>query len=170
MAAGDIVGTIVQVVPPAADAATPDIRAGGSTPAENVPCWDFDAIAIEYLDFLCFLHNYDDGGLTVETIVSASSATSGVMVMEAAIRRFNDDGEDIDAAHTYVYNRVEITAPSASGETVTGEIDFIDGSEMDSLAEGEWFVLRIRRDATGGDDIMAGDAELIMPVIKEKAA
>jgi hypothetical protein len=47
MASGDLVVKIIAILPPAANAATPDIRPGGSTPAENFQVYDFDAGTIE---------------------------------------------------------------------------------------------------------------------------
>jgi hypothetical protein len=97
----------------------------------------------------------------------ASSATSGVCRWGAAIRRLNDDAEDLDSAHTYDYNDTDDTAASASGELSYPTIAFTDGADMDSLADGETFILRVRRNASHANDTMTGDAELLMPVGKE---
>lgn len=167
MASGDIVGQVIDVRPPAATFATPDIRAGGSTPAENLPVWDFDAATDEYLDFLCVLNGYDGGGLTVTLASMASSATSGNVIAGVAIRRIADDAEDVDTAHTYDFNTATIAAASASGEFTYDDITFSHGADMDSLADGEWFILRIFRDADNASDTMAGDWELAGLVIKE---
>ena len=167
MASGDVVGQIIDVQPPAASYATPDIRAGGSTPAENVPVWDFDAASDEYLDFYCVLNGYDGGGLTVSLKTMASSATSGNAIMAAAIRRVADDAEDVDGSHSYAFNTVTIAAPSASGEASYDDVTFTDGADMDSLADGELFILRILRDADDVGDTMAGDLELVGLTIKE---
>jgi len=168
MASGNVVGLIYDVVPPATSYATPDTRAGGSSPAEAEAVWDFDDSAIEYLDFLCYLSPaYSGGGLTIVLPWKATSATSGAVVWGAAIRANPDDAEDIDAAHTYDYNTVTDTCASASGETSYPTITFTSGADMDSLAAGETFILRIKRDATNGSDTMTGDAELMLPIIKE---
>lgn len=167
MASGDVVGIIHALMPPAANGATPDNRAGGSTPAENVPVWDFDAASDEHLDYYGVLEGYDGGGLTVKLKWAASSATGGSTVWDAAIRRIADDAEDIDGAHTYVFNSVTATAPSAAGELGYDTITFTDGADMDSLADGEAFILRIRRDADNGSDNMTGDAELFSVTVTE---
>lgn len=162
MASGDVVGLIGRIVPPATSYATPDARPGGSSPAESFPVWDFDDTTAEYLDFYCVLSpNYSGGGLTIVTPWSATSATSGSVVWRAAIRRIADDAEDVDTAQTYDYNQASAdTAPSASGETSMPTITFTDGADMDSLAAGEPFVLRIGRLPTDAGDTMTGDAEL----------
>src|SRR3990167_11206015 len=127
MATAEPVVKVLRILPPATTYAQPDIRAGGSTPAENVMVWDFDASTIEYLDFLCRLEGYDGGGLTFTLPWSATSATSGAARWGAAIRRIQDDAEDIDAAHTYDYNDVDDTAASVSGELSYPTIAFTDG-------------------------------------------
>ena len=166
MASGEVVVQVIKVLPPGANYATLDVREGGSTPAEEVVVYDFDDTTIEYLDFLCYLAGYDGGGLTFTLPWSATSATSGTIQLEAAIRALPDDAEDIDAAHTYLFNFVVDTAPSASGEIVYPVIIFTDGADMDSWADGELAIVRVRRN-TGGTDTMTGDAELWTPVGKE---
>ena len=160
MASSDAVVQIIRIMPPGSSPATPDIRAGGSTPAEGVMVWDFDADAIEYLDFLAKLQGYDGNGLTFTLPWSASAATSGVCRWGIGIRAIPDDAEDIDVAHVYDYNDVNDTAPSASGEVSYPTIAFTDGVDMDSWAEGQLAIVRVRRNATHGDDTMTGDAEL----------
>ena len=161
MATGNIVGIIGDIVQPAATYATFDVRAGGSTPAENVPVYDFDDTTIEYLDLYCRLEGYGGGGLTITFDWSATSATSNNVVWGAAIRRIQDDAEDVDTSQTYDYNDgTADTAASASGERSRQTITFTDGADMDSLADGESFILRIRRNASSGSDTMTGDAEL----------
>lgn len=156
-------------VGPASSYATHDTRSGGSTPNEIIPVLDFDASSIEYADFLLRLpSNYAGGGLTLSLEWMATSATSNAVVWGAAIRRIQDDAEDLDTSQTYDFNDATAdTAPSASGETSKASITFTDGADMDSLAAGESFILRIRRNATSGSDNMTGDAELVNITITE---
>lgn len=161
MASGDAVVQIQQIMPPGTTYATFDVRVGGSTPAENIPVHDFDAGASEYLDFLCKLEGYAGGGLTFTIVWGASTATSGDVRWAIAVRRIADDAEDVDSSHTYVFNEVTDTAPSASGEYTYVTIAFTNGADMDSWAEGEMAIVRIYRDHDHGDDDMTGDAELL---------
>lgn len=160
MASGKVVVQILDVMPPAANFAPSNVRAGGSTPAERVLVWQFDAATIEYLDFKCVLQGYDGGGLTFTLPWSAASATSNACRWGIGIRRVQDDAEDIDTAHTYDYNDADDTAPSASGEISYPTIAFTDGADMDSWAEGEVAIVRVRRNASHENDNMIGDAEL----------
>lgn len=154
-------------MPPGASFATIDTRAGGSAPAEALVVHDFDAAAIEYLDFLCQLKGYGGGGLTLTLPWAATSATTGTVRWGAAIRRLQDDAEDIDAAHTYDFNSVDDVAPTLSGEIVYPTVAFTHGADMDSWADGELAIVRVRREADHVNDDMVGDSELLGLVGRE---
>lgn len=160
MASGKVVVQVLEVMPPAANFAPQNVRAGGSTPAERVLVWQFDAASIEYLDFKCLLQGYDGGGLTFTLPWSAASATSNACRWGIGIRRVQDDAEDIDGAHSYDFNDIDDTAASASGELSYPTVSFTDGADMDSWAEGEVAIVRVRRNASHANDNMAGDSEL----------
>jgi hypothetical protein len=97
----------------------------------------------------------------------AASATSGTTRWGVAIRRLVDDAEDVDAAHTYDFNDVDDTAPSASGELGYPTVSFTDGADMDSWAEGELAIVRVRRNASHANDNTTGDSQLIGIIGKE---
>lgn len=163
MASGNIVGIIGEIVQPATLYATFDTRPGGSTPVEAVPVYDFDDTAIEYLDFYCRLEGYAGGGLTItlDWTATDTTVTPHSCVWGAAIRRIADDAEDVDTSQTYDFNDASADQEaSASGERSRATITFSDGADMDSLADGEAFILRVRRDPTNGSDNLTGDAEL----------
>lgn len=161
MASGSLVVEVIEAIPPATSYATLDTRSGGSTPAESMTVWDFDASATEYMDFKCRLsEDYDGGGLTFQIVWMATSATSGEVVWEIAIRRM--DAADWDTAHTYDFNTAsDSTAPATNGTPVTLTLTFTDGADMDSWAAGEYAMIRIRRKHDAAGDDMAGDAELV---------
>lgn len=170
MASGDTlcVFTARDAVPSATSGATHGILAGAASPAEGVPTLAFDAATDEHADFTGVMPRaYGGGGLTL-TLYWAAAATSGAVVWNAAIRRIADDAEDIDTtAHSYDANAVTATTASAAGEVDYAAITFTNGADMDSLAVGELFILRITRDADNGSDDMTGDALLIAVEIKE---
>lgn len=152
---------VLKSMPTATVAATIDFRPGGSTPAENFQVWDYDSSTAEYMDFLCRLEGYGGGGLTFTIAWSASGIAAGNVVWEIAIRAIPDDTEDVDTAHTYLYNQVIDAAPTVDGEVTYAAITFTDGADMDSWAEGELAIVRVRRLATDGSDTMnSNDAEL----------
>lgn len=160
MASGDAIVQVLKVMPPGANTATQDGRAGGSTPPESVIVWDFDAASSEYMDFLCKLEGYEGGGLTFTVPYSMSSATANQVRIEIAIRRMVDDAEDIDDAHAYQFNGVSDTVPSAAGELSYPTVAFTNGVDMDSWAEGELAILRVYRDHDHANDTATGDLEL----------
>lgn len=167
MASGQRVVNILQVIPPATLAPQLTVRAGGSTPAERTLCYGFDAATIEYLDFLCELVGYDGGGLTLTIPWMAATATSNSTRWRAAIRAIADDAEDLDTSHTYDYNAVDATAPSAAGEVKYTTITFTDGADMDNWANGQLAILRVSREANHANDNMTGDAQLLIPRVVE---
>ncbi len=171
MASGDtlLILTPFHNSPPATLYATFDTLTGAATPAESVPVLDFDDTTAEYADFYCVLPTtYAGGGLTV--ILGYSTVdTTDVVDWECAIRRVADDAEDLDTtAHSYDFNGVVDTAPSVIGEVAYATITFTSGADMDSLAAGEYFILRVTRDPTpdSGTDV-TGDASLHFIHVKE---
>jgi hypothetical protein len=170
MASGDtlFVFTARDGVPSATAGAAHGVLAGAATPSEGVPYLAFDAATDEHADFTGVLPRaYGGGGLTL-TLYWASMATTNAVVWNAAFRGFPDDAEDIDTtAHSYDFNAVTATTATVAGEVDYAVITFTNGADMDSLAVGELFNLRIRRDADNGSDTMTGDAYLIAVEIKE---
>jgi hypothetical protein len=161
MASGDPVVQVLEIMTPGTTYAQVDIRPGGSSPTEQTVVWDFDTSTVEYLDFLCRLTKYAGGGLTFTLPWMASTATSNQVRWEIGIRAMPDDAEDMDASHTYDYNGVSDTCASASGEVSYPTITFTNGTDMDSWANDEMGIVRVRRLTSHTDDTMTGDAELL---------
>lgn len=160
MASGNLVVVIHAItVPNATTGAPPGVRAGGSTPAELFPGWDFDASTEEFLDFHCSLEGYTAGGLSIIISWVAASATTGGVVWAAGIRR-HDSSDDLDASHSYSY----IDAPTSSAPGTNGVVATVTlaltHSEIDGLVDGEDFVLRLKRRVAAAGDDMTGDAKL----------
>jgi hypothetical protein len=160
MASGAQVVQILEIWPPATLFAVLGRRAGGSTPVEGVNIWQFDAATIWYLDFLCYLSGYGGSGLTLTLPWTAATATTGVTRWGAAVHRLLAGTDDIDVSHTYDYNVLDATAPGTSGMVLYSAITFTDGADMDSWANGELAIIRVRREANHANDTMAGNAEL----------
>lgn len=152
--------------PPTANYATLDTRNGH-------PVLDFDGGTDEEAVFSDVLpSHYAGGGLTVETFWSFTSpTTSGSLRVQADIERIDASSLDIDAdSFTGTFQSAGGTAPGTSGQVIKVTITFTSGAQMDSLAAGEPFRLKIRRDAdgtSGTDDISTSDAELLAVYVKE---
>lgn len=168
---GHVIARIVKAIPPATLFAQEYSLAGISTPAESINVFAFDDATVEYMDYLCEMSpQYAGGGLTVRLCWTSDSATSNETRWGVAFRRFADDAEDINgAAQTYDYNEIDATAPSTtSRKPIYDSVTFDDGSDMDSVAAGETFLLRIKRNASHANDDMTGDAFLISVSIRER--
>lgn len=147
--------------PPASSYATLDTR-------NSHPVLDFDAAADESAIFAAVLsRTYTGLGLTVILHWTATSATSGTCRWAVSFERCNTD---IDADSFATANTAGTTTNGTSGIINTTSINFANGAEMDSLAVGERFRLKVMRDADGtsGTDDMAGDAELLAVEIREQ--
>jgi hypothetical protein len=158
LATGDPVVQILGERPPRATPAYPVEIAGTSTPAERIFIWRFDDAATAYMDYLAALHGYDGGGLTIRIAHATTSGTAGNAVrVSAAIRRIPDDAEDLDTtAHTYDYNAATLTTASVQGEWAYDTITFTDGADMDSWANNEYAIIRIRREPGDAADNLGG--------------
>lgn len=165
MASGDSLCVLMPAMsePPAAAFATFDTR-------NAVLVLDFDDSTSESVDFPCFMpRHYGGGGLTV-TIgwMFTSSGTPGTdtCAWDVAFASVGDDTDDIDGSLFAAVNSVTATSASADGEVAYDVITFTDGADMDSVAAGEYFRLRLTRDAASGTT-SPGDAELVFIEIKE---
>lgn len=147
--------------PPSSAFATLDNR-------NNIPVLDFGAATDENAEFGLFMpRNYAGGGLTVVIGWMASTATSGNVVWNVGFKSVSDDADDLDTKSYAAVNTATAAAATASGEVDYVEIPFTNGADMDSIAAGEYFRMKITRDADNGADTMSGDAELLFVAIRE---
>ena len=132
---------------------------------------DFDGATDEEAVFAGVLPTaYAGGGLTVELWVAFTSATSGTARWQADIEATLAETLDIDAdSFTGTFQSAACVANATSGIATLVTITFTSGAQMDSLAAGGAFRLKVRRDADGtsGTDDIATDAELLRVVVRE---
>ena len=162
MASGDtiLIFTPLHNEPPTSNPATIDTR--------NLhPVLDFDASTNEHAVFSAIMpRSYAGGGITVRLHYAMSSATSGDIDWDVAFERIGDQQLDIDADSFAAVNSVDnTTVPGTSGNVDIVDVTFSDGADMDSVAVGEAFRLKVTRDAAA--DSASGDAELLAVEIKE---
>jgi hypothetical protein len=162
MASGDtlLVFTPMSYEPPSSNPATIDLR-------NQHPVLDFDPTTNESAVWSAVMpQHYDGGGVTVKIHYAMSSATSGDVDWDAAFERIGDQQQDIDSdSFAAVNSQDDTTVPGTSGLVDVVSITFEDGADMDSVAAGEAFRLKITRDAA--NDTAAGDAELVAVEIQE---
>lgn len=164
MASGDTLSrfTALHGTPPTSNAATLDTR--GTTPHWVL---DFDATTNESAIFPDVMpRHYGGGGITVYIHYAMSSATSNTVDWDVAFERIGDQQQDIDNDGFAAVNSVDnTTVPGTSGLVDIVSVAFTNGADMDSVAVGEGFRLKITRDAASDD--AAGDAELCFIELKE---
>jgi hypothetical protein len=116
---------------------------------------------------IIILRQYAGGGITVRIAWMATSAVTGNVIWSAAIER-GDTGTDHDAdSFASAQNSAAAAAAGTSGDPTYTEIAFTNGAQIDSLAVGEHFRIKISREASNGSDTMSGDAELLGIEIRE---
>ena len=155
-----LIFTPLQNEPPTSNFASFDFR-------NAHPVLDFDDTTQETAIFTAVLpRNYSGGGITVYVHWAATSATSGTIGWDVAIERIGDGQQDIDADGFATAQTITAATTSAtSGNVTITNVAITDGANMDSVAVGEAFRIRIRRDVA--NDTVTGDAELVAVEIKE---
>ena len=147
--------------PPTANYATLDTR--------NLhPILDFDKDTDESAVFSAVMpRHYDGSGITAYIHWSADGVTVNEVVWDIAFERIGDGQLDIDGDSFAAVQSVTDTAPGTDGFVTIANIPFTDGAQMDSVAVGELFRIKITRDADTGDDDLDADAQLHAIELKE---
>lgn len=162
MATGDtlLIFTPQQNEPPASNFATFDTRNGHLV-------LDFDDTTGEVAIFKGTVpRNYAGGGITVYVHAAATSATTGTIGWLVAFERVGDSQQDIDSDSFAADQTITAgTVPGTSGHVDILNVAVSNGANMDSIAVGEGFRLRITRDVA--NDTATGDAELYAVELKE---
>jgi hypothetical protein len=130
------------------------------------PVLDFDDTTQEAAVFSAILpRHYAGGGLTCYLHWSATSAVTGTIGWDVAIERIGT-GQDTDSdSFASAQTVTAATVPGTSGVLAITNVAISDGANIDSLAVGELFRIRVRRDVA--NDTAVGDAELHGIEIKE---
>lgn len=163
MASGDTLVTFIPQAnePPSSNYATLDLR-------NSHPVLDFDDTTNESAVFSAIMpRNYaGTTGVTVYIHYAMTSATADTIDWDVSFERIGDQQLDIDGDSFAAVNSVDdTTVPGTSGNVDIVSVTFTDGVDMDSVAVGEGFRLKVTRDAASDD--ATGDAELRFVEIKE---
>lgn len=104
--------------------------------------------------------NYSGNGLTITIVWAAATATSGDVVWDICIER-QQDGVDVVTSDSFTtVQTVTVTTPGVAATYKYSTVAFTSGAQMDSLAAGEAFCIKVTRNAASGSDTMAGNAWL----------
>lgn len=163
MASGDtlLIFTALQNEPPASNFARLDTRNGH-------PVLDLkDAATNEGAVFGGVMpQHYAGGGVTVYLHFAMSTATSGDVDWDVSFERIGEGQQDLDSdGFAAVQSTDGTTVPGTSGNVGIVEVAFTDGAQMDSVAVGEGFRVKVTRD--GASDTASGDAELRFVEVRE---
>lgn len=138
--------------PPSSNYATLDLR--------NLhPVLDFDKDTDESAVFTGVMpKNYAaTTGVTVNIHWSADGVTANAVIWDVSFERIGDGQQDVDSDSFAAVNSVTVTAPATDGYVTIASVAFTNGADMDSVAAGELFRIKITRDT---DDSLAADAQL----------
>ena len=109
--------------------------------------------------------HYSGGGITVYLTWSCT-LTTGTVGWTVEIERIGDGQQDLDSdGFASAQTVTAATVPGTNGLTDITNVAVTSGANMDSLAAGEAFRIRVTRDTT--NDTSTGIAELIAVEIKE---
>jgi hypothetical protein len=164
VAAGDtlLIFTPHQNDAPASNYATFDTRNG-------VLVLAFDQTTAEAAVFRGILpRHYTGRGVTVYLHFCTASATSGNAGWDVAFARLGDGSQNL-ASFSYATAQT-VTAVAVPGTTGLPKIVSVavsNGTNMNSVAVGESFLLRVRRDTSVGTNA-TGDLQLIAVEIREQ--
>jgi hypothetical protein len=130
------------------------------------PILNFDDTTDEYAIFLGVLpRNYGGNGITVRIIW-----TSGVIVGDVVWGfQFERQAESTDmSADSFAAAQSATDTTDGTAEDANYvDIPFTDGAQIDSLAIGEAFRVKLNRDANNVADTLVGDAALRRIEIRE---
>ena len=163
MASGNtlLVFTALHNEPPSSNPATFDTR-------NQHPVLDFDAGTNEDAVFTGVMPQHYSGttGVTVYIHYSMSSAVALTIDWDVAFELIGDGDQDIDSDGFAAVQSVDnTTVPGTSGLVDVVSVAFTDGAQMDSVAAGDLFRIKVTRDAVSDD--ATGDGELHSVEIRE---
>lgn len=145
--------------PPSSNYATFNVRNGH-------PILEFDDTTSWAAVFTGVMpRSYAGGGITVY-VHAMAIATSGTMGWTVEIERMDDSGTDFDSdSFASAQTITATTVPGTSGQTLVLNVAISSGANMDSLAAGEQFRIRIKRDVA--NDNAVGNVQIASVEIKE---
>lgn len=162
MASGDTLCIFhpYQNEPPSSNYAIADIRNGHPVLAfDDTTSW-----AAVFTDILP--RNYAGGGITVYVHSMAASAITGTHGWTVEIERIDAGSTDFDSDSFASAQTISTaTVPGTTGQVMVQNVAISNGANMDSLAAGEPFRLRLKRDVA--NDTAVGNAQLVAVEIKE---
>lgn len=119
-------------------------------------------------EFIMPQHYAGTTGVTVYIYwISGTGGVNGDVIWDISFERHEDDAFDLDSDGFAAANSVTDAAASVVGEISVASVAFTDGADMDSVAAGESFRMRVSRDADNASDTHTGGAQIVRVEIRE---
>jgi hypothetical protein len=107
-------------------------------------------------------NDYSGAGITVTLYWAGATATSGNVMWQATLEAVAAGSQDTDSDGFATAQAFAAAAANASSGVLTkSSLSVSNGANMDSIAAGDLFRLKITRDASNASDTMTGDAQLM---------
>jgi hypothetical protein len=111
--------------------------------------------------------NYSGNGITVTIVWMAKTAVAGNVMWGVSFERHQSGVTDLNA-DSFAAERTAVgAAPGTTGFPQYTAIAFTDGAQINSIAAGESYRLKLRRVAADGADTMVGNAEALRVEVRE---
>lgn len=124
---------------------------------------DWFAVFTDVLD-----QKYSGGGITAYIHWSADGVTTNNTIWTIDFERIGDGIQDTDTdGFTGTPGTVTDAAPGTDGDVTIASIARTDGAQIDSIAVGDLYRIKVSRDADNASDNMAADAELHCVELRE---
>lgn len=124
------------------------------------PILVYDGTSAEYAYFTGVMpQHYAGGDVNVYLHIAYTDAVSGTGIFGASFQRIGDGIKSLDSTTDGGYVYAYIGANATSGYISIKPVSLLS-FEIDDVAVGELFRLKVYRYADSGDDTAAGDAEL----------
>lgn len=137
------------------------VKSSATAPAPYYLQLNFDASTEEWCCWSFRMPADYSSALACKVQYKMASATSGDVIWGTQIAAITDgDATDADAkAFAATANTATVTVPGTAGHIDEASITMT--ANIDSVAAGDFVVLRLFRDADAGGDTATGDAEFI---------
>lgn len=135
------------------------VKSSASAPAPYFVQLAFDASTEEWCCFSFRMPADYSSSPVLKVQYKMASATSGDVIWGGQIAAVTDgDATDVDAKAFATANTATVTVPGTAGHIDEASITM---TNADSVAAGDFVVVRVYRDADAGGDTATGDAEFV---------
>jgi len=111
--------------------------------------------------------NYSNNGITVYLTWLALSVNTGSVQWAVAFERHQANVTLLTSDQFATEQSANQACAGTNGEVVQTSIAFTDGTQINNIAQGESFRIKVRRDGANANDTMSDKAQLLKVELKE---